>query len=97
MGGRKSTHAEQSPSLGFALRMLLSVNVFHEKPEYPICCTSAAWCLQDLDTLTIVLPLLSAGRVSFAAQSHSPPRLAALPDSVGVERFHLKRDAVSVG
>ena len=77
--------------------MLLSVIVCHEKPEYPLCCPSVAWCQQDVDTPTSVLPLLSAARASCAAQSHSPPRLAALPDFVGVVRFRPKRDGVSVG
>ena len=86
MGGRKSKHAEQSPSLGFALRMLLSVNVFHEKPEYPICCTSAAWCQQDLDTSCSSSPFRGKGKlrraVSLAAEAGRSLRLSrcrALP------------------
>ena len=65
MIGRRSKNAEQSPSLGNAILGMLSSNVFHEKPEYPVHCTSAVWCPHDLDTTTLVLPLLSARRASY--------------------------------
>jgi hypothetical protein len=64
MVGRKSNNAEQRPSLGTAILRMLSSNVFHKKPEYLIHCISVVWCPHDLDTITLILPLLSAGRVS---------------------------------
>ena len=63
MVGRKSNNAEQRPSLGTAILRMLSSNVFHKKPEYPIHCTSAVWCPHDLDTTTDFI--VAAGVVAF--------------------------------
>ena len=96
MIGRKSKPAEQSPSLGNAILVMLSVNVFHEK----LSIQSVAHLRFGAHMTWTPLPLffLSFPREGRAARAASiAAGLAALTDSVGVARFSPKREALRVG